>query len=186
MSLKNSVPCSHCGELKVPGGALVAHEKACSNGGPKRRRRTQYREIFFANNGPGPYKCFFCKDEVVFAEVIVHHEDHDETNNDLTNLKPCHRLCHNGHHFKNLWKTDRETLLSSDTRGHHTPHTEETKRSLSEKHKENGYRPSEEAIAKAAEVNRGKPRSAEVRAKISESHKLRALKKLQEKGGGAL
>lgn len=183
--LVNSKACRYCGELKVPGGALVSHEKACSNGGPKKRRRSQYREIFFANNGTGPYTCFFCNNSVVFEEVIVHHEDHDETNNNLTNLKPCHRLCHNSHHFKDLWATNKEELLASATRGHHAPHTEETRRLISEGHKEKGHRPSDDAIAKAAELNRGVPRSAEVRAKISESHKQRALKKLQE-GGGAL
>lgn len=185
MKLVNSIPCKYCGELKVPGGALIAHEKACANGGSKRRRRSQYREIFFAHNGAGPYECFFCSEPVQFQEVIVHHEDHNEINNDLTNLKPCHRLCHNSHHFKDLWATNKEELLSSETRGHRVPHSEETKSQISEGHKQKGHRPSDDAIAKAAELNRGKPRSAEVRAKISESHKMRAAKKLQE-GGGAL
>ena len=185
MKLQNSVACKYCGELKVPGGALISHEKSCSTGGSKKRRRSRYREIFFANNGPGPYVCFFCSEPVLFDEVIIHHEDHDETNNDLTNLKPCHRLCHNGHHFKELWVTSKDELLSSETRGHRVPHREETKNRISKQHKEKGHRPSDKAIAKAAELNRGKPRSAEVRAKISESHKKRAEKRLLE-GGGAL
>jgi hypothetical protein len=183
--LANSIPCQYCGEHKVPGGALAAHERACANGGPKRRRRTQYRELFFANNGPGPYVCFFCEEPVSFSQIIVHHVDHDETNNDLTNLKACHRVCHNGYHFKDLWKEKREELLSSDTRGHRVPHTEETRRLLSENHKEKRHRPSDEARAKAAAVNTGKQRSPETRAKISEGHKRRALRKLEE-GGGAL
>lgn len=181
---ENSVACKHCGELKVPGGALVSHEKACSNGGKKRRRRSQYREIFFANNGPGPYKCFFCQETVTFEEVIVHHIDHDEVNNDLTNLTPCHRVCHNSYHFKDLWKRDKKKLLSSETRGHRTPHSEKTKEEMSRNHKAQGHRPSPEAIEKAASVNRGKPRSEETKKKISEGHKKRVNK--NPKGGGAL
>jgi len=175
------MPCSFCGEYFVPGGALYSHEKACANGGAKRRRRTKYREIFFANNGPGPYTCSFCEKPAIFDEVIVHHQDHDETNNDLTNLKACHRICHNSHHFKDLWSEKSDELLASKTRGHRVPHSEETKRRMSAENKTKGYRPKPEAIAKAAEVNRGTPRSAETRAKISEGHKRRkAAKAAQE------
>ena len=181
-TLKNSVPCSFCGELKVPGGALVSHEKACSNG-KDIRRRGRYRDVFFANNGAGPYVCFFCKEDVMFLEVIVHHKDHDKTNDEPANLAPCHRLCHNGHHFKDLWNGKKEELLASETRGHNVPHSDATKKKISDTKKQKNQRPSEEAIAKAAEVSRGVPRSAEVRAKISASHKKRAEPSAQ--GGDA-
>ena len=184
MKLTNSVACKYCGELKVPGGALVSHEKACANGGSKKRRRSKYREIFFAHNGPGPYICFFCQQNVIFDEVIVHHVNHNETDNRLENLKPCHRLCHNGYHFKELWKENPEKLMSSETRGHRVPHSEETRKNLSESHKNKGHRPSDEAIEKAASVNRGKPRSEETKRKISEGHKRRASK--SSEGGDAL
>lgn len=57
-----------------------------------------YREIFFAHNGPGPYICKECEGEVTFFEVLVHHEDHDRSNNNLENLVPNHRGCHTIHH----------------------------------------------------------------------------------------
>jgi hypothetical protein len=172
--LKNSAPCKFCGELKVPGGALVSHEKSCSTGGAKRRKRSKYRELFLANNGIGPYVCFFdCGNYVQYEELIVHHVDGDHTNNDLKNLVPCHRLCHNSHHFKELWETDRESLLSSETRGHLTPHSEETKAKISSLHKANGVAPSDAAREKAKEVNTGSKRSELAKSKMSKYAKNR-------------
>jgi len=65
------------------------------------RYRQKYREIFFAYNGPGPYKCEFCKEDVMFTEVLVHHCDEDISNNIPENLKAAHRRCHGRHHMKN-------------------------------------------------------------------------------------
>lgn len=155
MKLKTSVACRYCGELKVPGGALVGHERACADGGSKRRRRSRYREMFFANNGPGPYSCFFCKEKVVFDEVIIHHINHDETDNNLKNLTPCHRTCHNGYHFKELWSERREEFLASPTRGNRKPHSEETKKKISETKKRLGQQPTPEARKKASETRWG-------------------------------
>jgi hypothetical protein len=75
-------------------------------------------------------------------------------------------------------------MLSGENRGHRVPHSEETKLAISEGHKKKGHRPSDKAISKAAELNRGTPRSAETKAKISASHTERAKRLLQE-GGGA-
>ena len=58
----------------------------------------KFREIFFAFNGPGPYKCYDCEKEVVFWEVLIHHENHDHSDNRLENLVPSHRGCHTRHH----------------------------------------------------------------------------------------
>jgi len=60
--------------------------------------RQEHRCVFFVHNGPGPYVCFFCGNDVVFHKVLVHHEDHDHENNDPTNLKPTHAKCHTAHH----------------------------------------------------------------------------------------
>lgn len=172
--LKNSVACKHCGELKVPGGALVAHERACGTGGKTstRRRRSRYREIFFAYNGPGPYDCYFkCGEPVKFQEVIVHHIDEDFTNDEPFNLAPAHRTCHNGHHFAELWATRREELMASPTRGNYGPRPEEYKKRMSEQHKSKGHRPTPEAIEKARLANTGKTRSEEARRNISQGRK---------------
>lgn len=179
--LLNSTPCKYCGELKVPGGALVSHEKSCSTGGATKRKRSRYRELFFAHSGAGPYTCFFmCGELVLFEEVIVHHIDGDHTNNEINNLVPCHRLCHNGHHLKELWIDRREDMLAGDARGHRTPHSEETKRLISEKKKSSGQKPSDEAREKAKLTNLGKPRSEETKRKISEAHKARRALRAQE------
>jgi hypothetical protein len=127
--------------------------------------------------GAGPYKCFFdCGTVVEFHELIVHHIDGDHTNNLIENLVPCRRVCHNGHHFKELWTTRKEDLMASPTRGHRVPHSEETKSSLSKNHKLAGYAPTDEAREKARIANTGKKRSEETRRKISEGHKRRALR----------
>lgn len=175
--------CRYCGEFVVRGGALASHERACATGGSQRRRRSRYREMFFATNGIGPYECFFCNEEVEFSLVVIHHVDHDHTNNSIDNLAASHRKCHNGHHFALLWQERKEDLLSSPTRGHRTPHSEEAKRKMSKAHKEAGHRPSDAAIAKAAEINTGKKKSEEVRKNISEGRRRAAERRRQ--GGGA-
>ncbi len=169
MTLRNSIPCRYCGRLLVPGGALASHEKSCADGGTKRRKRSQYREVFLAHNGPGPYACYFeCSNPVMFEELVVHHKDHDHTNNSLDNLVPAHRLCHNGHHLRALWADSPEKMLDSESRGHRTPHSEETRRKISEGHKEKGLRPSDEARALAREAWKGSTHSDEAKKKMSE------------------
>lgn len=80
-----------------------------------------YREIFFAHNGPGPYACVECNKEVGFLEVLVHHDDHDRSNNNIENLMASHRGCHTAHH--------------STGRGVGNKASEETKQKMSESHK---------------------------------------------------
>lgn len=155
VKLANSKECSHCGEYFVPGGAYASHTQSCASGGKKRRKRTRYRELFFAHNGPGPYICYFgCGEPVTFQEVIVHHTDDDFTNDSITNLAPAHRVCHNGHHFTELWAERREELLGSPTRGNRKPHSEETKRKISETKKARSQAPTQEARDKAALARR--------------------------------
>ena len=89
-----------------------------------------YREIFFAHNGPGPYSCVECDTEVGFFDVLVHHDDHDRSNNTIENLMPSHRGCHTKHH--------------SIGRGVGTKDSEETKRKKSEAQKKRWAALSEE------------------------------------------
>lgn len=181
--LANSVPCGICGELKVPGGALASHEQSCRNGGKTKRKRSKYRELFLANNGAGPYVCYFsCGEVVLYEELIVHHIDEDHTNNKLENLTATHRVCHNRHHFSELWQERRDEMLASPTRGHRVPHSEDTKKTLSQKHKDNGHSPTESAREAARLFNTGRPRSEETKQKISAAHKAR---RLRAQGGDA-
>lgn len=124
--MTNTLDCPTCGRKLVPGGAYTTHVRACGNA---KRRRTKYREVFFAHNGPGPYPCAFCESVVDFEGVVIHHDDHDHTNDEPGNLVPCHQDCHTRHHFKYNWTEPefRKKMQASPTRGHHTPHTEEAK-----------------------------------------------------------
>lgn len=174
MTLVNSAPCAFCGELKVPGGALFNHEKACSSGGPKRRRRSQYRELFFANSGAGPYDCYFsCGNPVDFSEVVIHHVNEDHLDNRLDNLVPAHRLCHNGYHLGRKWETDHDSMMLARYIGPRTPFTDEVKAQISATKKARGQAPTDEARAAARQVNIGSKRSLETRAQMSDYAKNR-------------
>lgn len=179
--LANSAPCKYCGELKVPGGALTSHERACANGGPQKRKRSRYRELFFATNGAGPYICYFsCGEPIIFAEVIVHHINGNHVDNRIENLAPAHRTCHNAHHLAELWSERRDDMLAPETRGHRIPHTEQVKKLISEKKKAAGQQPSDEAREKARLKNLGTPRSEETKKRISDGHKARRALRAQE------
>lgn len=172
--LVNSLPCPTCGELFVPGGAWASHTRSCAAGGKTRRKRSRYRELFFAHNGPGPYACYFdCGRTVSFEEIIVHHDDGDHTNNDLANLVPCHRLCHNRHHFDELWATRKEELTAARAAAPRLPHTDEAKRKISETHKARGNQPSDEARELARQKNLGGTRKDSTKEKMSEYAKNR-------------
>lgn len=101
-------------------------------GQPRIRRGPTYREVFFAYNGPGPYECCFCHEDVTMELVYVHHDDHNKKNNDPSNLKAAHGGCHSGHHSK-----DRNFK-----------HSEEWKAELSRRQK--GVKKSPEQIAAMA------------------------------------
>ena len=62
-------------------------------------QRQIHRESFLASNGFGPWPCFRCGILIHFLEVfVVHHLDHDPTNNAQENLVAGHHACHIGHH----------------------------------------------------------------------------------------
>lgn len=66
-----------------------------------------YRMAFFTAAGAGPWPCFFC-DEPVGREVVVHHVDHNRTNNDVSNLVPAHEGCHTSYHVAARWDALKE------------------------------------------------------------------------------
>ncbi len=58
-----------------------------------------YREVFFAANGFGPYTCYFCA-EPITKKLYVHHIDEDGDNDDVHNLTAAHGRCHIRHHMQ--------------------------------------------------------------------------------------
>lgn len=57
-----------------------------------------YREMFFIENGRGPWPCYGCGEDVHIEKVHIHHIDHNHSNDTLTNLAPMHQGCHLRHH----------------------------------------------------------------------------------------
>lgn len=67
---------------------------------------SRYTEIFYAYNGPGPYPCYLCKEDVFTPwdrkhdpknrvdELTIHHIDNDHHNNSPENLTAMHGGCH--------------------------------------------------------------------------------------------
>jgi hypothetical protein len=72
------------------------------------RTKPSYVLIFLANSPPQPWPCHFCGEDVSLLfrarsesmrrQLVVHHLNHDEEDNDLSNLVPCHFGCHTSHH----------------------------------------------------------------------------------------
>ncbi len=72
------------------------------------KKQKGYRKIFLKAYGPFPHPCYFnCGEEVkpwagklTSDAPVIHHEDHDQSNNAPENLKPAHHGCHLSHHHK--------------------------------------------------------------------------------------
>ena len=56
--------------------------------------KLSYRDVFFAWNGLGPWKCKECGDLIWAMNLHIHHLDYDHSNNDPNNLVPLHETCH--------------------------------------------------------------------------------------------
>jgi hypothetical protein len=111
--------------------------------------RHRHREIFFAHNGPGPYKCVECKKRIWFKDVTVHHHDGNHDNNKPRNLVPMHFKCHRALHCR---------LRTGIKRG---------------PNKKRDYIFTDEHRAKISRAKTGQSVSPEARAKISAAHKRR-------------
>lgn len=61
------------------------------------RSVNEYRAIFLKEYGYGPHACYFCAMRMPWVEV-VHHKDHDHSNNDPANLAAAHAGCHANYH----------------------------------------------------------------------------------------
>lgn len=127
-----------------------------------------YKIVFAAYNGPGPWDCHFCTFPVDMLQPrwTVHHLDHNHENHDPENLVAMHDACHKSHHHTG------RTI------------TEETRKRMSDSAKSRRYSPEARAKFSAAwstperremraEMNRGRKHSGETRRKMSEAHKRR-------------
>lgn len=74
----------------------------------------RYREVFFAAHGFGPYACHFCDELVEFERVLVHHLDHDRSNNAPANLAAAHGPCHTSHHSRGRVPSAQQRRRNSD------------------------------------------------------------------------
>ena len=68
--------------------------------------------LFFAHNGPGPWPCCFCGDEITLEEHLhgryktaIHHINDDHDNNNHENLTISHFGCHISYHSKGVERT---------------------------------------------------------------------------------
>jgi hypothetical protein len=180
--------CSTCGGSYRSASALTQHQKKCDGVDRTRRKRSRYREIFFAINGIGPYPCAACGTDVTFDVVQVHHKNEDELDDDPDNLIAMHAECHTRKHMSQYWRgkthsEDHRQKVSAAKTG--LTHSDETKKKLSEKARK---RPpaSAETRAKISKANKGKIVSPETRARMSAAMKQRhADKRAQPEGGGA-
>jgi len=65
-----------------------------------------HARIFVRHHGrTGPFRCAFCRRVVWLLDGtgrgVVHHRDHDHSNDAVENLAPAHRKCHGKHHHRN-------------------------------------------------------------------------------------
>jgi HNH endonuclease. len=59
----------------------------------------KHREIFLMHAGVEPWDCFFkCGQPVYYAFLVVHHINHDHTDNVVDNLTAAHSSCHTRYH----------------------------------------------------------------------------------------
>jgi hypothetical protein len=185
---QGSSVCPRCqGEYRSP-SALTTHTATCDGTDRTRRKRSRYREVFFATYGFGPYPCAHCGEGVSFDDVHVHHADENEKNDAVENLVAMHQQCHTQKHMSTYWtgkshSAEHRQKVSEAKRG--TTHSTETKQKLSEIAKQ---RPpaSEETRAKISAGNKGRKRSPETRARLSEAMRKRhAARRALQEGGDA-
>lgn len=62
-----------------------------------------YHPIFLNANGPGPWACYGCGEDV--HDLLVHHIDRNHKNNAPDNLAAMHSSCHMSLHLKGTTKT---------------------------------------------------------------------------------
>lgn len=154
--------------------------------GEFRRRQKHYRRTFLAAYGPFPHPCHFCGEEVDGhtapldgMAAVIHHLDHDETNDALENLAPAHHGCHMRYHQTEKWRSPeyRATIgpkLSAALTAMYAANggrSPETKAKLAAANE--GKRHSPESRAKMSAARKGKRKSAETRERMSAAMRVR-------------
>lgn len=178
--------CEKCGGTYRSASALTQHKKRCDGTDRTRRKRSRYREIFFATYGFGPYPCDECGANVSFDDVMVHHKNEDDTDDAITNLVAMHTSCHTKRHMSQYWKgkkhskEHRRKVAESKTG---LKHSDETKKKLSDAAKKRA--PASAATrAKISKAHKGRVVSPETRARMSAAMKKRHAEKRAETDGG--
>lgn len=178
--------CEKCGGTYRSASALTRHTTRCDGVDRTRRKRSRYREIFFATYGFGPYPCDGCEGDVSFDEVQVHHKDEDETNDAIENLIAMHPACHTRRHMSQYWKgkshSEEHRRKVSRAKTGVNP-TDETRKKLSESARKRAPA-SAETREKLSKASKGKVVSADTRARMSEAMVKRHAAKRAEKSGG--
>lgn len=65
------------------------------------RKQTVYRELWLEHNPPRPWPCIYCDRPITKKDKwVVHHTNHDMTDNRVRNLRVMHAGCHSRHHNK--------------------------------------------------------------------------------------
>lgn len=122
--------------------------------------------VFLRAYGTGPWPCGHCGDlvEAIDGRVdsdVVHHIDHDRTNNDPSNLVAMHRTCHATHHHAAVEKSpEHRRRISEALNG----------RQLSEAHKES-IAAAAKHRAPISDETKEKMRRSALGKSLSESHK---------------
>jgi hypothetical protein len=70
-----------------------------------RGERRRGRRTFLMYFPQAPWSCGFCGGAIWSTDLkenglVVHHDNHDRTDNRLINLMPAHNFCHSSYHIK--------------------------------------------------------------------------------------
>ena len=133
--------------------------------------RQIHREVFFAFNGPGPYPCFGCGEELSFyEEFCIHHIDEDHENNIPENLTVMHAGCHIRLHKTGFIISD-ETRVRMSVANRGRTNSIEHRAAISKASCNRVW--NDETRAKMSASQRGRVISAEHRNRISETLKAK-------------
>lgn len=121
------------------------------------RKAQRHREVFLENNGPGPWPCYGCGELVLPEKLIVHHKDHDHSNNDPHNLASMHPGCHATLHSLGRIHSDeaKAKIGAATSRRRHTP---ETRAKMSATRRGRPWPKSEAHIEAVRAAQLGKPK----------------------------
>lgn len=94
-----------------------------------------YVQTALRASGGLPQPCFFCSEPVTELGRglgVVHHVDHDRSNNDPSNLAFAHHTCHADHHMREsgMWTRSERNAKISESNRRRWADTEEAERMI--------------------------------------------------------